>query len=634
MGSEGTEYAMAALLARARVAQSAKLAYALGMFRKIGGSPAIVLLAGLLLAGCPKPSSGPTPNVADKPVVPAVPLDVRAELTEPLNGHDPSAASPLLKIMANENARWMKTFQASPAPAYFLSYTIHDKQVIALGAEAGALTVDANETHRALDVEVRVGDPKIDNRHPIQDPQVARFTGFQHLGIVPKGEDPKAIAHHIWLETDRRFREAALTTRIVMTEAQIGSAKELPPDFSHEKPETFIQPIGSLDWNRSDWEQRMRDCSKGAMKGVATRGTCRVYAELNTMYYVNSEGSTIQKSWTTARLELSVGVKADDGMPLGRLEQSFAPTVTALPDVAEQNRLLGVITKDLDDLHKAPIVTPWAGPAILEGRAAAVFFHEVFGHRIEGHRQKNPTFGKTFTEMIGKRIMPDWLSVYDDPRIHKLNDIYLNGFFHFDDEGVRAQRAPLVENGVLKGFVMSRSPIDGFPGSNGHGRAEAGLPPVARQGNLVAEASETLSKEELYAQLVKEVKAQGKEFGMVFTDISGGFTNTSTFSAQSFKVQPIMAYRVYADGRKELVRGVDISGLPLSVLDSVVAAGRPLETFNGMCGAESGWVPVSASAPSLLVKTLEVERGFEPNGSDPVLPPPSSAISALASGVQ
>ncbi len=602
------------------------------MFRKIGGLAATVLLSGLLLAGCPKPSSTPTPEIADKPVVPAVPVEVNAELIEPLDGHDPSAASPLLGIMAKENARWMKTFKASPAPAYFLAYTIHDKQVIALGAEAGALTVDANETHRALNVEVRVGSPKIDNRHPIQDPQIARFTGFQHLGIVPKGEDPKAISHHLWLETDKRFREAALTTRIVMTEAQIGGAKELPPDFSHEKAETFIQPIASLDWNRGDWEQRMRDCSKGAMKGVATRGSCRVYAEVNTVYYVNSEGSTIQKSWTTARLELNVGVKADDGMPLSRLEQRFAPTVSGLPDVEEQNRLLGVITKDLDDLHKAPIVTPWAGPIILEGRATAVFFHEIFGHRIEGHRQKNPTFGKTFTEKIGKRIMPEWLTVYDDPRIRKLNGIYLNGFFHFDDEGVRAQHVSLVDKGVLKGFVMGRSPIEGFSSSNGHGRAEAGLPPVARQGNLVAEASESVDKEELYKALIAEAKAQGKEFGMVISDISGGYTNTSTRSAQVFKVQPTMSYRVYLDGRKELVRGVDLSGLPLSVLDSVVAAGRPLETFNGMCGAESGWVPVSASAPSLLVKTLEVERGFEPNNSDPVLPPPS--ISAHVSGAQ
>ena len=338
---------------------------------------------------------------------------------------------------------------------------------------------------------------------------------------------------------------------------------------------------------------------------------------------MNSEGSLVQKSWTTSRLAVSVGVKADDGMPLSRLEQEFAPTPGQLPGLEREVEMIKLVTKDLDDLHEAPVVDPWVGPAILEGRAAAVFFHEVFGHRIEGHRQKNPLFGKTFTKAVGQRIMPTWLSVYDDPTIEKLNGIYLNGFFRFDDEGVPAQHVPLVDKGVLKGFVMGRSPIEGFPRSNGHGRAEAGLPAVSRQGNLVVESTHSIDKEELYKRLVEEVKRQGKEFGMVFTDISGGYTNTSTFSAQSFKVEPIMAYRVYTDGRKELVRGVDISGLPLTVLDNLMAAARPLETFNGMCGAESGWVPVSASAPSLLVQTLEVERGFEPQNADPVLPPPS-----------
>jgi TldD protein len=397
----------------------------------------------------------------------------------------------------------------------------------------------------------------------------------------------------------------------------------VPPDFSHQKPETFIQPVEKIQFNRADWEARIRACSKSALKGVATRGNCRVDAEVNTIYYVNSEGSVIQKSWTTSRMAISVGVKADDGMPLSRLEQEFAPSPDLLPGLARQKEMVSLVTKDLDDLHKAPVVDPWVGPAILEGRAAAVFFHEVFGHRIEGHRQKNPTFGKTFTKAVGKRIMPSWISVYDDPTIHKLNDIYVNGFFHYDDEGVRAQKVPLVEHGVLKGFVMGRSPIDGFKSSNGHGRAQPGLRPVSRQGNLVVESTHSIEKKELYKRLVTEVKKQGKDFGMVFTDISGGYTNTSTMGSQSFKVQPIMAYRVYADGRKELVRGVDISGLPLTVLDNLMAAARPLETFNGMCGAESGWVPVSASAPSLLVQTLEVERGFEATNADPVLPPPS-----------
>jgi predicted Zn-dependent protease len=311
-------------------------------------------------------------------------------------------------------------------------------------------------------------------------------------------------------------------------------------------------------------------------------------------------------------------------MPLSRMEQEFARIPSELPDEKQVEEMLTLINKDLDALHKAPVVDPWAGPAILEGRAAAVFFHEVFGHRIEGHRQKEKQFGQTFTKAVGKQIMPSWLSVYDDPRLTSINGKNLNGFYHYDDEGVPAQRAQLVDRGVLKGFLMSRTPIEGFPSSNGHGRSEAGLDAVSRQGNLVVEASRSVKRDELYSRLVDEVRRQGKEYGMVFTDISGGFTNTSTFLPQTFKVEPIMAYRVFPDGRKELVRGVDISGSPLTVLDNILAAAGPQQTFNGMCGAESGWVPVSASAPSLLIKTLEVERGFEPTDRNPVLQPPPS----------
>jgi predicted Zn-dependent protease len=601
------------------------------MLRKMGSLTALALVTyPMLLAGCPSPAQptiktklAPPPKVTDSSL-PAVAVEVNAVKRGPSEGHDPKAKSPLLDIMTAENARWMESFKTSKdSPAYFVGYTIHDTQIIVLEAESGALTIDANEKERMLDVEVRVGTPALDNRHPLRDPQLAQLTSFQHAGKAPQGSDPKAMAHHLWLETDRKYREAALTMRLVKTQKQVSTDKAVPPDFSHHEPETFIQPLAKLNWNRSDWEARIRACSKGALQGVATRGSCRVDAEINTIYYVNSEGSVIQKSWTTSRLAVNVGVKADDGMPLSRLEQEFAPSPDMLPGLTRQKEMIKLVTKDLDDLHKAPVVDPWVGPAILEGRAAAVFFHEVFGHRIEGHRQKNPTFGKTFTKAVGRRIMPTWLSVYDDPTIRKLNGIYVNGFFHYDDEGVPAQHVPLVDKGVLKGFVMGRSPIDGFSSSNGHGRAQPGLRPVSRQGNLVVESTHSVEKEELYKRLVDEVKKQGKDFGMVFTDISGGYTNTSTFGSQSFKVQPIMSYRVYADGRKELVRGVDISGLPLTVLDNLMAAARPLETFNGMCGAESGWVPVSASAPSLLVQTLEVERGFEATNADPVLPPPS-----------
>jgi TldD protein len=590
-----------------------------------GGHKAAILVL-LALAGCPRQSGlGPDGPSGGAPLPPAVPVELDADRVAPMDGHDPAARSPLIDLLASENQRWYERLKADPnLPAYYVAYTIRERRGVVIEAEDGTLTGDEDEVQRALDVEVRVGSPDLDNRHPLRDPQLAALTSPVRLGRIPFGSDEKAIRHHVWLETDRRYREAILHYNLVVAQQRTSARKNPSPDFSAAAKQVYFGKPATLSFDHDAWVKRMRDCSRRAAKGVATRSTCRVDFQLDSTYFVNSEGSLIQTSTPNARFLVSVGVKADDGMPLGRVEQAFAPSPDGLPDDARIDQLIQVVNDDLDALHKAPVVSPYAGPAILEGRAAAVFFHEVFGHRIEGHRQEERSGGKTFASYVGKQILPDWLTVYDDPTIRTLNGMPLNGFYRFDDEGVPGQHTPLVEDGVLKGFLLGRNPIAGFPESNGHGRTEPGNVPVARQGNLVVSSQRSVPKEELFGALIAEIKRQNKPYGFLFTDISGGFTNTSTFLPQSFKVEPVMTYRVYPDGRREVVRGVDITGSPLTAFENIISAGRPIETFNGVCGAESGWVPVSASAPSLLLRTLEVERSrHAENDQAPVLPPPS-----------
>jgi TldD protein len=594
---------------------------------------ALVALAGPL-GGCPKPAAvepsalpGTDPNSPARSNIdlPNVPARMEIARTEPTQGHTPSARSPLLDILLKENQRSMAVLsRQEKAPAYFLSYQIYDRRSVVLETEGGALVTDSDDAERWLDVEVRVGSPRLDNRHPLSDEQQNAINSPRvRRGVVPFGTDEQAISNHLWLETDRRYREAKLALGVVQLDRSVTAQNDGAPDFVHERAEEFIAPTAPLEFDKSEWIARLRACSQKAFRGVATRATCRADFQLDTVYYVNSEGTVMQRSWPTAHLMVSVGVKADDGMPLNRLEQRFGRSPAELPQGAVLDQIIDTVTRDLDALHAAPVVDPYVGPAILQGRAAAVFFHEVFGHRIEGHRQKERTSGQTFASKVGERIMPEWITVYDDPSLAMLNGMQLNGFYRFDDEGVRAQRALLVEKGVLKGFIMGRNPIQGFANSNGHGRKEPGRSPVSRQGNLVVEAARSLPEAELEQALIAEVKRQGKPFGMVFTDISGGFTNTTRFLPQAFKVNPVMAYRLYPDGRRELVRGVDIVGTPLTALGSIIAASREVESFNGICGAESGWVPVSASAPSMLLASLEVERGFSGVDRPPVLPPPS-----------
>jgi len=588
-----------------------------------------LLLSAVFLAGCPRSTGRSGSDESGVPLPPPVPAKVEVTNVPPQAGHDPAAKSKLIGLMAEENARWFKVLKdARPAPAHFIGYTVHERRSVTIEAEAGVLLSDEDETHRVLDVEVRVGSNQLDSRHALRDQRLAAFTSLARLGNIPFGDDPKAIKHHLWLETDRRYREGVLLLGMVLTEQQVAGRedkKKKSDDFVGAKPRVFYQRQAKLEYDRKSWVTRIRDCSRRAAdpKGVATRSNCRVDFELNNVYYVNSEGSQLQISWTNSRFMVQVGVKADDGMPLSRLEQAFAPTPAELPDDKKVDEMIKVVNRDLNALHKAPLADPFVGPAILEGRASAVFFHEVFGHRIEGHRQEDNLEGQTFTKQVGNEIMPSWLTVYDDPTIQRLNGMALNGFYRYDDEGVAASRAKLVDSGVLRGFVMGRNPIPGFEFSNGHGRREPGNVPVARQGNLIVETRRSVTKKELLAQLIAEVKRQKKPYGLMFTDINGGITNTTRLSAQAFKVEPVMAYRVYPDGRQQVVRGIDISGSPLTALANIVSAARPIETFNGICGAESGWVPVSASAPSLLLRSLEVERSFTPDDSGPVLPPPS-----------
>ncbi|MFT3694354.1 MAG: metallopeptidase TldD-related protein [Kofleriaceae bacterium] len=593
------------------------------------------LLGAALIAGCGGGTKTPAKPLAALPgndtklELPNVPAKIEVTASKPTEGTSPSAKSPILDVLKAENEREMAAFAKTNDPAYYLAYELVEQRLVSMDAEGGSLVVDTDDTYRNLDVEVRVGSPKLDNSHQISDDTNGLNNPLTRRGNVPFGSDPQALSNALWVETDRRYHEAVSELGYVKQDQQtLAHKKEGDDDFSKEPAESHIEDVAKLEFDKAQWAERLKKCSARALtpQGKATRGTCGVVFQLNTAYFVNSEGSVIQQSWTNAQLSVSVGVKADDGQNLARLEQRFGRTPADLPNDADIDKMLKTVTSDLDALHGAPLAEPYVGPAILEGRAAGVFFHEVFGHRIEGHRQKDLTSGQTFASYVGKDIAPEWLSVYDDPELVTLNGIQLNGFYRFDDEGVRAHKAALIDRGKLVGFDMGRNPIPGFPHSNGHGRRSPGYEPVARQGNLVVEAAKSVEAADLEKMLIEEVKKQGRPYGMIFTDISGGFTNTSAFAPQAFKVNPVMAFRLYPDGRRELVRGIDISGTPLVALQSIRAASRQIETFNGVCGAESGWVPVSASAPSLLIEKLEVEKGFIPPDRPPILDAPAASI--------
>jgi TldD protein len=507
-------------------------------------------------------------------------------------------------------------------PPYFISYSVSDASAVTIRVQYGALA-DSNTNHvRFADVQVRIGDPKLDNTHGNH-----RSSAVNSLQM-PLSDDRAALARTLWLATNAGYGNALDNYLRVKTEAQVRAREEdSSPDFSKEPPQVSVSaPARPIAIDRAAWEQRMKAL------GLVFREFPDVYQNIamltvqnQTDYYASSEGSRIVAPRQQARVVVFAVTRAEDGMDLFRGQTFEAESVDGLPSQPQMESAVRELGKSLESLRKAPVTEPFDGPAILSGRASAVFFHEVLGHRLEGQRQRGDEEGQTFTKELNKEVLPPFLSVSDDPTLSTFNKTWLSGTYAFDDEGQKARRVDLIQNGVLKTFLMSRLPIASFAESNGHGRAQTGRMPTGRQGNLIVSSTNSVQEGELRRRLIDEAKRQGKPYGLYFEDISSGFAVTTRSAPQAFQVIPLVVWRVYVDGRPdELVRGVSIVGTPLAAMKRIVATSDKSEVFNGECGAESGTVPVSAVAPAMLVSEIETQRQQQGTQRPPILSIPGA----------
>jgi TldD protein len=508
------------------------------------------------------------------------------------------------------------------APPYFLSYSVADADMVSIRAQYGALVDSSANRARVADIQIRLGDPNLDNTHGTH-----RGSAVNSLQL-PLVDDRHALGRTLWLATNTGYSNALDNYLRVKTEAQVRAKEEdNSPDFSKEAPQVSIgKPAPRVVVDRAAWEKRVSELSKIFREFPDVyQNVVMMTVQNETDYYASSEGSQVVSPHVQARLVVFAVTKAEDGMDLFRAQTFEAETADGLPKQAELETAIRDLGKSLEALRNAPVTEPFDGPVILSGRASAVFFHEVLGHRLEGQRQRGDEEGQTFTKELNKELLPSFLSVADDPTITKFGGTWLSGSYEYDDEGQKARRVELIQDGVLKTFLMSRLPIASFSASNGHGRGQTGRMPTGRQGNLIVSSTKSVPEAELKKQLIEEAKKQGKAYGLYFEDISSGFAVTTRNSPQAFQVIPLVVYRVYVDGRPdELVRGVSIVGTPLAAMKRILATGDKSEVFNGECGAESGTVPVSAVAPAMLLSEMETQRQPQGTARPPILPIPSS----------
>jgi TldD protein len=533
-------------------------------------------------------------------------------------------AEDLVGILRQELQRSMALLRQQPQPAYFLAYRVWDIHSTVIEAQGGKLFQASQNRTRLLGVELRVGSYELDNTHPLQD--AAGMVALPTPAVeLPLQDDPRAIRQLLWQATLAAYERAAEQYSKVLAARSVRISEDTVADFSREQPQRFRQSFTPTPVDTARWGQIVRRLSARFAPHewiLAHRVSFRVQQVHKTL--VTSEGTELSWGERTVFLTVSARTRADDGMELPLYRSYFAHHPDELPSVAVVESDIARMIELLERLRRAPVLETYTGPAILSGEAAGVFFHEILGHRVEGERQKDPRSAQMLRDLLGQRILPEFLDVIFDPLRRELNGVPLAGHYRYDDEGIPARPVTVVERGVLKQFLTSRTPIPGASTSNGHGRAQPGLQPTARQSNLIVVARQAVSPEALREQLRQECRRQGKEFGLLFESVEGGFTFTARTIPNAFNVLPLVVYKVYADGRPdELVRGVDLIGTPLTAFANIVAAGSDVGVFNGICGAESGNLPVSASSPSLLIARIEVQKKAKSDERPPLLPPPS-----------
>ena len=532
------------------------------------------------------------------------------------------ASSDLMSICSSELERSFSQLQEKEV--YWIGLGVTDLETVTLRAQNGASSGHYVSKNRYADIDLRIGNASLDNTHPLRD--AGWFHEDTHFFTeLPIENNPIAIQTALWKKFDEAYKSGSRrlikikSNDVVKVEMEDQSA-----DFSMMPASKYVTVIEPFALDEERWMSFIKKHSSQTLNHPdILESQVTLFAENKITHILNTEGTRIIDQRLHYRISVYMSTIADDGMQIETYNYKDLAQLPP-PEELDLSSMMEESIKKLLALKEAPVVDPYVGPAILKGRAAAVFFHEIFGHRAEGHRQKDESEGKTLTDKIGKTIFPEFISIYDDPTLQDWNGTDLNGYYLYDDEGVKSERVDLVENGVLQQFLLSRSPIENFPKSNGHGRRQIEHAPVARQGNLIVQSSLNMSYDALREELIKQIKTQEKEFGLIFDDISGGFTFTGRTTPNSYNVRPVTVWKVYADGRPdELVRGVDMIGTPLLTFSRIIGSSNTSSVFNGSCGAESGWVPVSAVAPDLLISEVEVQRKEKGSDRPPILQSPS-----------
>lgn len=511
-----------------------------------------------------------------------------------------------------------------PRP-YFCSFLLRHTDWFNTWANSGSTYRKRSDRTRNVYCDIRVGSYRYDQTtegglHDNDD----EVESYSHVSAPIDDRDYEGLRLGLWRLSESKYREAltdfsskeSARVSTVDQNRKLPSFVKLPKvrSIKYGKPERF-------DFDK--WESFCRKASKwiSDLPNVSSS-----YVEFDvsrqTKIFISTEGSVIVQHFQIYSLTGVIRNLTKEG---AYVEQEIVINVASqkeLPDLRGFKKLMGEKHEKLMDLMKAKKIHSFSGPVLLMPLPAGLLIHEAIGHRLEGNRLLSPGEGQTFKGQKGGRVVSIMMDIYDDPTIKRYQGTRCIGSYDYDDEGVPAQEASLVEEGHLKGFLTSRAPLNTRHVPNGHGRNSKAQRPISRMGVTVMEGRNAKSMEELKELLVGEINRQGKAFGMIVYDTSGGETDTTTYDFQAFSGEISYATLVYPDGKEVPIRGVNFVGTPLQALSNIVAVGEDMEVDNGYCGAESGFIPVTTISPAILLSKLELQATEEELVTQYILPRP------------
>ena len=566
-----------------------------------------------------------------------------------------------LRAMHDEMERAVTRLQiAGLEKPFYIEYRLLDLDIRNVAASFGALQSSSLSRERFMIVGVRVGDYHFDNSNFVSEEGFRGFLGS--AGQVGIDRDYTSLRQDLWLATDQAYKEAL--DQLARKKAFLRSLAKPPDidDFSKEPPVVFVQPHAEPDWTSRNWEEEARTAS-AVFRGYPDLYSTRLnyYMVYATSYLMSSEGTLIRKTQSLASIEAALDTQSSDGVALHDFYATYAQKPADLPDGKAVAQALENTSRELLALRASPSIQDFVGPMLFDPQAAGALLAQALGPSLSGARpplSMLPVFDQMMERMggrsewsgrLGTRVLPQGVSLVDDPTSKDFQGKPLLSGYEVDDEGIRAQKVALVDNGVLRNLLMSRRPGPDFDHSNGHARSALLSDPRPASTNLFFQASETLSPTDLKKKFLDICRADGHEWCLEvkrmdnpalssqrqedFNDVIAGLAA----GAAAGDRLPLVVYRVYvADGREELVKSVRLTGLTLRLLRNIAGIGNDAAAYNymqsasagfagtalGAFGTAQGGMPSSIVAPSLLLEEVEARGARGERQRAPILPPP------------